>query len=131
MTRKVSAVCVLTFALATLGSAQTTASSVGSGTHYTKSQLKQLVQDAHTAGQYEVLANYYGQQQQSFLAQAADEKREWERRSANIVSTAAKYPRPVDSAHYLYDYYTYMASESGQLAAKYAQLAAPPSGRAN
>jgi hypothetical protein len=131
MTRKVSAVCVLTFALATLGSAQTTASSAGSGTHYTKAQLKQLVQNAHTPSQYEMLASYFGQQQKSYLAQAADEKQEWVRRSANIVSTAAKYPRPVDSAHYLYDYYTYMASESGQQAARYAQLAAPSSGSVN
>jgi hypothetical protein len=131
MTRKVSAVCVLAFALAAVGSAQTTASSAGSGTHYTKSQLKQLVKDAHTASQYQALASYYGEQQKSYLAQAAEEKQEWARRSANIVSIAAKYPRPVDSAHYLYDYYTYMASESGQLAAKYAQLASPLSGPVN
>ncbi len=125
MTRKLSAVCVFTLALATLGSAQTTASSPGSGTHYTQAQLKKLAQDAHTPGEYGALASYYGQQQQYYLAQATDEKQEWARRSANIMLTAAKYPRPVDSAHYLYDYYTYKAAEAGQLAAKYSQLAAP------
>jgi hypothetical protein len=85
--------------------------------------LKKMARDAHTPSQYAVLAGYYDGRQKDYLAQAAEEKQEWVRRSANIMLTAAKYPRPVDSAHYLYDYYTYKAMEAGQLAAKYSQLA--------
>jgi hypothetical protein len=113
--------------VATLGIAQTSTSTAVSGAPHTQAELKQLAHDAHTPDQYGVLASYYGQKQQHFLAQAAEEKQEWARRSANVMLTAAKYPRPVDSAHYLYDYYTYKASEAGQLAAKYTQLAVPQS----
>ena len=125
MTFNRSALCLLSLALATAGSAQTVSSSNGGDTHYTKAQLKRMAADAHTPSQYEALAAYYGKRQTDFMAQAAEEKQEWARRSAHVVLTAAKYPRPVDSAHYLYDYYTNEAAEAGQLAAKYNQLAAP------
>jgi hypothetical protein len=131
MTRKLTAICALSFALATLGSAQTTPSSPGSNAHYTKSQLKQLAKDAHTPAQYGVLAGYYEKQQKDYLAQASDEKQEWARRSTNVMLTAAKYPRPVDSARYLYDYYTYKAMEAGQFAAQYSQLAGPSATKTN
>jgi hypothetical protein len=126
MKRNLMALCVMSLALATVGGAQTTTSSSNSGTQYTQAQLKQLVKDANTPSQYQALAGYYDTQQKRCLAQAAEEKQEWARRRTNVMLTAAKYPRPVDSAHYLYDYYTYKAGEAGQLAAKYAQLAAPP-----
>jgi len=37
---------------------------------------------------------------------------------------AAKYPRPVDLARNLYEYYMYKASEMGALSLKYSQLGA-------
>jgi hypothetical protein len=86
--------------------------------------LKQLALNAHEPAQYTVLASYYGSEKTNYLQQAAEEKKEWERRSQNIVSIAAKYPRPVDSAHNLYEYYMYKASEAGTLEAKYSNLAA-------
>jgi hypothetical protein len=114
---------ILSLTLASFGSAQETASSKETGKHYSQAQLKQLEHEAHTPGQYDVLARYYGDRQKDFLQQAADEKQEWLRRSQNITNTAAKYPRPVDSAHYLYEHYTYKASEAGELSEKYRQLA--------
>jgi hypothetical protein len=126
MTCNLTALCVISLALATIGGAQTTTSPSSSDTQYTQAQLKQLAKNANTLTQYQALASYYDAQQKRNLARATEEKQEWERRSANVMLTAAKYPRPVDSAHYLYDYYTYKAGEAGQLAAKYAQLAAPP-----
>jgi len=114
------ALCVLFIGLVAVGSAQAPNSSAQPGAQLTKAQVKQLARDAHTPEQYGALARYFGQQ-------ADDEKKEWIRRSQNIVSVAAKYPRPVDSARYLYEYYTYEASEAGQLAAKYDQLASPDS----
>src|ERR1039457_666402 len=125
MKRNLFAVCILSFGLAGVASAQGSASSAENGTNYTQAQLKQMVRDARTSEQYSALASYYGKQQDDYLQQAAEEKQEWVRRSQNIVSIAAKYPRPVDSARYLYEYYAYKAAEAGQLAAKYSQLSAP------
>jgi len=125
MKRNLCAVSILTFALAGIGSAQAATSAAASGAQYTQAQIKQLAQNANTPEQYSALAGYYGTQQQDYLRQAAEEKQEWMRRSQNVVSIAAKYPRPVDSARYLYEYYAYKASEAGSLAAKYALLSAP------
>jgi hypothetical protein len=101
------------------------ASSPETSAHYTQAQLKQLALEAHAPAQYTALANYYGQQRSDYLQRAAEEKLEWDRRSQNIMSVAAKYPRPVDSARNLYEYYMYKASEAGTLEAKYNRLAAP------
>ncbi len=40
------------------------------------------------------------------------------------MATAAKYPRPVDSARNLYEYYLSKAFEAEKLSARYSQLAA-------
>jgi len=82
------------------------------------------MREAHSPNEYRALAGYYGEQQTSYLKQAAEEKQEWVRRSQNIVGVAAKYPRPVDSARNLYEYYMYKASQMGALSLKYSQLGA-------
>jgi hypothetical protein len=125
MKNNLFAACILSFTLAGVANAQAPASSTENGTHLTQSQLKELARNAHAPEQYSALATIYSNRQKDYLQQAADEKQEWIRRSQNIVSIAAKYPRPVDSARYLYEYYSTMAAESGQLAAKYGQLSAP------
>jgi hypothetical protein len=125
MTRNLLATCVLSLAFAGVGYAQGTASSSETGAHYTKAQLNQLVLSAHAPEQYTAIASYYGAQKANYLQQAAEEKKEWERRSQNIMSVAAKYPRPVDSARNLYEYYMYKAAEAGTLEAKYSRLAMP------
>jgi hypothetical protein len=123
MKRSLFAACILSFAFASAGIAQDTASSSAAGAHYTLAQLKQLALTAHTQEQYTALANYYGERQNNYLQKAAEEKQEWLRRSQNIISVAAKYPRPVDSARNLYDYYMYKASEAGSIEVKYNRLA--------
>lgn len=125
MTRNLFAGCVFSLALASSLSAYGTVASAETDTHYTRSQLKQMVRDAHTSEQYRILASYYGEQQKAYLRQAAEEKQEQERRSQNTTSTAAKYPQPVDSARNRYEYYMHKAGEAEALAAKYSQLAAP------
>lgn len=119
------AVGVLSLGLAGVAGAQSAASSAGDGSHYTPAKLKKMAAEARTPEQYGVLAGAYAQRQASYLQQAAEERREWIRRGQNVVSMAAKYPRPVDSARYLYEYYSYEATEAGQRAAKYGQMAAP------
>lgn len=125
MKKSLVAASVLTLALAIAASTSASGTPAEKTTQPTSAQLKQMTRDAHTPEQYTALAQSYSQVQKSYLDMAADEKQEWDRRSQNIMSIAAKYPRPVDSAKYLYQYYTYKAWEAGALAAKYSQLAAP------
>ena len=122
MKRNLFAACILSSVLVGIGNAQQAVLSPETDAHYTKAQVEQLVRHAHTPDQYRVLASYYGVQKNSYLKQAEEEKQEWSRRSQNIVSIAAKYPRPVDSARNLYEYYMSKASESGELADKYEHL---------
>jgi hypothetical protein len=116
-------VCLLSLALTSVAIAQTATPSATPSAHYSRAQLKSMMQDAHTPAQYGVLAAYFAKQQTDFQAQADIERQEWARRSTNIMLTAAKYPRPVDSAHYLYDYYAQKAADAGQFAARYNKLA--------
>jgi alkylhydroperoxidase/carboxymuconolactone decarboxylase family protein YurZ len=119
------AASVLTLALAIAASTSASGAPADKTSQPTSGQLKQMTKDAHTPEQYSALAQSYGQLQKAYLDKASEEKQEWDRRSQDIVSIAAKYPRPVDSARYLYEYYTYKATEAGALATKYSQLAAP------
>jgi hypothetical protein len=91
--------------------------------HYSKAELAQLRKEAHTPEQYRALAVYFDQRKRSFQEQANQEKKEWERRSQNVTGPAAKYPRPVDSARNLYEYYDYEAHQADVLQAQYERLA--------
>ena len=127
MRQNLYALCVLSFSFASVDGAQSPASSSRSETEYTQAQVKQLVRDAHTPEQYSDLAAFYFRQQAIYLQKAAEEKHDWVQRSQNTASIAEKYPRPVDSARNLYEYYAYEASKAGQLAAKFSRLSAPES----
>ena len=101
------------------------ASAQDNAEHYTQAQVKELRREARTPAQYGVLAHYYDGQQKKYSALAATEQQEWTRRSKDITSISAKYPRPVDSARNLYEYYAYRADEATKLSLKYQQLADP------
>jgi len=119
------AACILVLALAGVASAQSATPSAETGAHCTKAQAKELALNARGPAQYAALASYYGTQKADYLHRAAEEKMEWERRAQNVTSLAAKYPRPVDSARNLYEYYMYKASKAETLQAKFSQLAMP------
>jgi hypothetical protein len=89
---------------------------------YSRAELRQQIQTAHNPQQYQALADYFRQQQKSFEAKASAEKLVWDARAQNSAS-GNKYPRPVDSAHYLYDSYSYDADRAGKQADHYEQLA--------
>ena len=125
MNRNLFATCILALAFAGAASAQSTATFTETGAHYTQAQVKELALNAHAPAQFMVLASYYGAQKADYLRQAAEEKKELERMSQNITGNSAKYPRPVDSARNLYEYYMYKAGEAGTLEAKYNRLASP------
>lgn len=93
-----------------------------SAPHYTHSELRKMVQEAHTEQQYKELASYFRSRQQTFEQQAQVEKREWARRSQNVTSLAAKYPRPVDSSKNRYEYFNYEARQMSQQAEHYESL---------
>ena len=125
MTRNLFTTSILALAFVGTGSSMVAASAAETGDHYTKAQMKELARKAHAPEQYKLLAHYYGERQKNYLELAAEEKTEWERRGHNVSGILAKYPRPVDSARNLYEFYMAKASESGTLEAKYSDLAAP------
>jgi hypothetical protein len=125
MTRTLIAACTLSLALTYVGNAQSTASSPATGAQFTQAEAKQMERVAHDPGQYKTLANYFGERQKSYMQKAADAKKEWELRGQGVIGNQAKYPRPVDSARNLYEYYMYQASKAGNLEAKYNHLASP------
>ena len=95
-----------------------------SAPRYTHSELRKMVQEAHTEQQYKELASYFRSRQQAFEQQAQVEKVEWSRRSQNVTSMAAKYPRPVDSSRNRYEYFIYEAGKMSQQAEHYESLSA-------
>lgn len=115
---------ILACTLSALGLAQSPANPAAN--FASGSGMPPQIKNANSPQQYQALASYYRQQEKSFRDQQAAEKLVWEQRMQNTTSTAQKYPRPVDSAHYLYDYYGYKADRSAQQAAHYEQLAGTP-----
>ena len=107
---------------ASCASAQSGVSSNYEGEHLTHGQVKHLTREAHTPEQYKILAGYYEQRRLSYEKQAEQEKEEWIRRSQYATGVGTKYPRPVDSASYLYEYYEDSAKEMSDLSSKYRQL---------
>jgi hypothetical protein len=115
--------CMFTLALAGAAAAEVQTPAQGDLQRLNPSQAKTLAKQAHTPEQYGVLSSYYAQMQNDYLQKAAEEKKEWERRSQITAGLAQKYPRPVDSARNLYEYFMYKATEMGALKAKYDQKA--------
>jgi hypothetical protein len=83
---------------------------------------RRLVMTAHSATQYMQLAKYFHQQELGYRTKAADEKIEWDRRALVNASTYQKFPRPVDSARNLYDYYSQCANSAALKASLYDHL---------
>jgi hypothetical protein len=88
--------------------------------HYTHSELKQLMHDAHTPQQYQALALYFRSQQQRFNDKALAEKAEWYRRSEITAPPVVK-AGTANDARSLYIYYTSKATEMAALASDYEQ----------
>ncbi len=91
-------------------------------TTMTRAQAKILARNARTSAEYLTLRDYYAHVAQTESLKAAEEKQEWERRAANPMVYARKYPSPVDSAHYLYDSYAENARVAAAEAKHYDEL---------
>jgi len=122
MFRKVRIVmaCAVTMMAAVMAQAQT-ANESGS---YSRAELSKLTHEARTWEQYQTLASYYRFRQQVFQQQAKLDLTEWARRSLYVTGPAAKYPRPVDSAKYRYQYFSYESEQMRLQADRYQRLAA-------
>lgn len=92
--------------------------------HYSRRELKAMVQSAHSAEQYLKLSRYFHQETTRFSAladsQDATMRRELERPGH------LKYPSGYDIAQRLRDYYRYRADQAGQRAASYDRLLQSP-----
>ena len=113
--------------LAALGLAAGTASfgmaETADQPEYTSGQIKRMVREAHTVQQYTVLADYYAALQRMYKQKAIEQMHPWRERSEMWTPLSEKYPRPVDSARNLHDYYEYKAAQSAAFQAKYGRLA--------
>lgn len=90
---------------------------------YTSSQIRQMAREAHTAEQYTELADYYALQQGVYRQKAVEQMHLWRERAEMVTPLSEKWPRPVDSARNLHDYYEYKVAQSAKLFEKYDQLA--------
>ena len=100
--------------------------SAGSATavNYSRADVKKMIEEAHTAQQYQTLAAYFRSRQQAFTQQAHSEIEWLARRSMNVSLPAAKYPAPLDSSRNRYEYFNYEAQKMSQNAAHYESLSA-------
>jgi hypothetical protein len=115
------ACAILTFA----GSATVCAAATRSSDRpeYTSAQIRKMIKDAHTVQQYTVLADYYQARNRMFKQKAAEAMHLWAERNAVVSPIYEKWPRPVDSAHNLYDYYVAMENDAAAKVAHFNHLA--------
>jgi outer membrane biogenesis lipoprotein LolB len=86
------------------------------------SDVKKMMQDAHTAQQYQALGAYFRSRQKAF-EQKAHSEIEWiARRDQNVSLNAARYPAPLESARDRYEYFNYEAQQMSRQAARYESL---------
>jgi hypothetical protein len=110
---------VLCFLGASTAGAQSTPAAAATA-NYTRAQLRSAIQNAKTPEDYNALRDYFSHTAELSRIKAMEEKQEWDRRKAYPPK---KYPSPVDSAHYLYDYYLQDARTETAKADRYQQLA--------
>ena len=90
---------------------------------YSSSQIKTMAREARTVEQYTVLADCYAVRQRMYKRKAVEQMHLWRQRSEMPSPLSEKWPRPVDSARNLHDYYSYKATQSAAEFAKYDRLA--------
>jgi hypothetical protein len=121
MKKLIPVAVTLALAFATIEVVQARAADVS---HYSQTEVRQMIRDAHSVEQYKTLASYFRARQQAFEQQAQSEKQEWDRRSQIAAASYQKYPRPADSSRNRYEYFTYEAGQMSQQAAHFESLSA-------
>jgi hypothetical protein len=123
MNRTFLATVALSLALPLTAMAQSTTQTASIPASLSGDELHGLIKNAHSSEQYKQLAAYYHQQEAKYRNMAADEKAERDRRAQVNAALMQKYPRPVDSAQYLYESYVTDADRAAIEARHYDQLA--------
>jgi hypothetical protein len=124
MNRTSIAVGILSFALSLAGAAQSTVQTASLSAPLSAHDVHNLMKTARNVAEYQQLAGYFHQQEAQYRAEATAEKAERDRRAQVNAGLTQKYPRPVDSAQYLYDSYVSQADNAALQARHYDQLAA-------
>lgn len=124
MNRSLALVATLSLALPLAGMAQSSTQTASLSAPMTPREVHSLMRSAHESAQYKQIADYFHQQEAKFRAEAAAEKNERDRRAQVNASLMQKYPRPVDSAQYLYESYVSQADSAALQAQHFDQLAA-------
>jgi hypothetical protein len=123
MNRKLICTTALCLAFPLAGMAQSTTQTASLPSLIPGQDLHNFIKSAHSAAQYQLLADYFHQQEAKYRAEAAAEKIERDRRAQVNAGVYQKYPRPVDSAQYLYESYSSSADQAGLQAQHYELLA--------
>jgi len=123
MNRRLLVVATLSFVFPLAAIAQSTEQTASVTTPTSQREIHDLIKSAHTTAQYKELAGYYCQQEAEYRAKAAAERVERDRRAQVDAVRYQKYPRPVDSAQYLYESYVSSADSAALQAQHYDQLA--------
>jgi hypothetical protein len=124
MNRTMIVVAALTFTFPVAGMAQTNLQTATLSAPMTPHDVHNLMKSASSSAQYLQLADFFHKQEADYRAKAADEKIERDRRAQVNAALYQKYPRPVDSAQYLYESYLTDADTAALRARHYDQLAA-------
>lgn len=122
MNRTILTAVLLSLSLPLAGMAQSTQNASATAP-LSAQELHSLIRSANSSAQYKQLASYFHQQETGYRAKAAAEKVELDRRSQVNAALYQKYPRPVDSARYLYESYLSDANGAALQAQHYEQLA--------
>lgn len=89
---------------------------------YTRAQIKRLAREANSSEQYTRIADYYARQQSMYQAKVVEMMHLWRQRN-EMYYRVEKWPRPIDSARNLHDYYEYKANEAAKLQSQYRRQA--------
>jgi hypothetical protein len=87
-----------------------------SQSHYSSSELRQMMREASTADQDRVLATWFRGQEAAFRAKAEAEYKDFERYKTTVRT---KVPTRADNARNLADHYSNKANEMSALATRY------------
>jgi hypothetical protein len=123
MIRTSTVVVLLCIAAPFTGIGQSTAQNASLTAPISSHEAHDLTKSARSVAQFRELAEYFRRQESDYRADAAAEKVERDRRATVYAGLYQKYPRPVDSAQYLYDSYLTSANVAALQAQRYEHLA--------
>ena len=124
MSRALILVATLTLTSPFAGMAQSATQTASTAMPTPTHELHGMMKNAHSTTEYKQIAESLHQREADYRARAEAERIERDRRAQVNAGLMQKYPRPVDSAEYLYTSYVYEADHAAIEARHFDQLAA-------